>query len=132
MAFVTFRRVLALALVGLVLALSGASAASARVTDESVPVPAIAAAAPAPVSVTPADQASAHSGDRSASSPCALRAECGGGWALGGAGAGLLLAVVVAVPSIGGRVVVTPLLGLLRSLVSRLVDGRLFHPPQFA
>jgi hypothetical protein len=44
----------------------------------------------------------------------------------------LLLAVVVAMPSIGGRALVTPLLTALRSLLSRLADGRLFHPPQFA
>lgn len=129
MASVTVRRVLALALVGLVLALSGGSTASASTSAAAVSdqVPAAVTVAAAPVT-TAAD----HVGERGSTAPCVLRAECGGGWALGGAAAGLLLAVVVAAPSIGGRVLVTPLLGLLRSLVSRLVDGRLFHPPQFA
>jgi hypothetical protein len=126
---VTFRRVIALALAGLVLTLSGAfartpstSPAWAAGAGEGLPVAAL--------TTTGDGHASVHPGDRAGASPCVLRADCGGGWALGAGG--LLLAVVVAMPSIGGRALVTPLLTALRSLLSRLADGRLFHPPQFA
>ncbi len=142
MSRVTLRRVIALALAGLVLTLSGAhartSATSALPSDSPPAVVTAAASAtgdllpPSALTVT-GNHPHAHAGDlgeRAGASPCVLRADCGGGWALGAGG--LLLAVAVAVPSMGSRSLVTPLLTALRSLLSRLADGRLFHPPQLA
>ncbi|HEY8543760.1 MAG TPA: hypothetical protein VIL36_01885 [Acidimicrobiales bacterium] len=85
--------------------------------------PVTAAAGQATEAVDDGDDAGDDAGD-----PCVVRPECGGAWAFGVAG--LLLAVVVTVPAVGGaptrqRVVAAPAV-----LHPALLPSGLFRPPK--
>jgi len=62
--------------------------------------------------------------------PCVLRSECAGAWVFGAGG--LLLAVAVAMPTIGAVTTVGRIGSFSQVMSSRLVAGRLFRPPQLS
>jgi hypothetical protein len=132
----TARRVLVVALLGLVLslgALAGGALAPATSTavESAGAVPTAVEHGQANASLPPAALGTPADGYQRAGdgAPCIVRADCGGAaWLLGGAS--LLLAVLVTVPAIGGPVLVTPATRPPRKLLSQLLAGRLFRPPQ--
>ena len=108
------RRLLIVALLGLVLVVGGALGR-----------PDVGAAA-APASVVTHSEAGQHDG----TTPCVTRPDCAGALAFGAAA--LLLAVVVTVPTVGAVTTGTRLTSRPQLPLSRLEAGRLFRPPQFS
>jgi hypothetical protein len=108
------RRLLLVALLGLVLAIGGALGR-----------PDIGAAT-APASAVSHSEA----GHREATGPCVTRPDCAGALAFGTAA--LLLAVVVTSPTVGAVTTGTRLTSRPQLPLSRLEASRLFRPPQFS
>jgi len=110
---VTSRRLLIVALLGLVLVVGFALGQTGGSADW-----------------LPAEVTHSHSATSDHDSPCVLRAECGGAWAFGTAA--LLLVVTVAAPTIGAAATGTRLTSRPQLLLSRLEASRLERPPQFS
>lgn len=120
------RRLLLLALLGLVLVVG---VALGRTTG------AVAAGDRVPTGVAPAAHAAhdhPHARDSADddAAPCVLRSDCAGAWVFGSAG--VLLAVVVAGPTVGAVTTVSRLRAFSQVMSSRLDAGRLFRPPRFS
>lgn len=105
----TSRRLLIVALLGLVLVVGFALGQTGGIADR-----------------LPAEVTHSHDDSR----PCVTRPECGGAWVFGTAA--LLLVVTVAAPTIGAAAIGTRLTSRPQLLLSRLAASRLERPPQFS
>jgi hypothetical protein len=134
---VAFRWLLLSAVLSLVLVAGGALARGDGNGNAPAPAPAAVHQVVAHVSALPADIsgvghriADGGSGTGSGPERCVMRADCAGAWVL--AGTGLLLAVAVKRPSIGGPALVASAGTAPQRVHAALVASRLFRPPQTA